>query len=114
MALALVGAPPAGQPSNAGEGFDPRTYALSPGNVDFLRRLGVWSAMPAARLTPVHAMHIFGDGARLEFNAYDAGVPELAWIVEDSALQEALWAGMSGAGMQCTSLDILANEAGSR
>jgi len=76
--------------------FDARVYALSPGNVEFLRRLKAWRSVPAARLAPVHAMRIFGDdgASRLEFDAYRAGVPELAWIVEDSALQDALWAGL--------------------
>jgi ubiquinone biosynthesis UbiH/UbiF/VisC/COQ6 family hydroxylase len=37
-------------------------------------------------------MRIFGDdGGNLAFDAYEAGVPELAWIVEDSLLQDALW-----------------------
>ena len=42
--------------------------------------------MPQDRLVPVHAMRIYGDepGARLEFDAYAAGVPALAWIVEDA------------------------------
>jgi ubiquinone biosynthesis UbiH/UbiF/VisC/COQ6 family hydroxylase len=71
------------------EQFDARVYALSPGNVQFLRQIG---AMPQARATPVHAMRIYGDGAsHLEFDAYRAGVPELAWIVEDAVLQDELW-----------------------
>ena len=51
--------------------------------------------MPQDRLVPVHAMRIYGDepGARLEFDAYGAGVPALAWIVEDAVLQDALWQG---------------------
>lgn len=73
-------------------GFDGRVYALTPGNAAFLRELGAWQAMPQERLTPVHAMRIYGDDASLlEFDAYAAGVPELAWIVEDAALQQALW-----------------------
>lgn len=37
-------------------------------------------------------MRICGDDASLlEFDAYRAGVPELAWIVEDGTLQQALW-----------------------
>jgi ubiquinone biosynthesis UbiH/UbiF/VisC/COQ6 family hydroxylase len=37
-------------------------------------------------------MRIYGDqSSMLEFDAYGAGVPELAWIVEDRLLQEALW-----------------------
>ena len=78
--------------ARAREGFDARVYALSPGNADFLRGLGTW---PADRATPVHAMRIFGDaGSSIGFDAYDAGVPALAWIVEDAVLQDALWSGL--------------------
>ncbi len=71
--------------------FDSRVYALTPGNAAFLRQIGAWDAIAAERRVPVHAMRIFGDaGSRLEFDAYGAGVPELAWIVEHSHLQAAL------------------------
>ena len=95
------------------EGFDPRVYALSPGNVEFLRALGVWTALPAERLTPVHAMRVYGDDARAElvFDAYEAGAAELAWIVEDSALQRALWAGLASTPHRCERLDIDEHEA---
>ena len=90
------------------DGYDPRVYALSPGNVEFLSALGVWAALPAARLTPVHSMRIYGDDGRAElvFDAYEAGAAELAWIVEDSALQRALWAGLASAPYRCERLDI--------
>jgi 2-octaprenylphenol hydroxylase len=73
--------------------FDSRIYAISPGNAAFLADLKVWQAMPEARRAPVHAMRIRGDraGALLELDAYRAGVAELAWIVEDGLLQDALW-----------------------
>jgi len=77
------------------EALDARVYALSPGNVAFLKELGAWQAMPQDRLVPVHTMRIYGDDASsLEFDAYGAGVPELAWIVEDALLQDALWLGL--------------------
>ncbi len=77
--------------SGSHQRFDSRVYALSPGNVQFLREIG---AMPQARATPVHTMRIYGDaGSCIEFDAYRAGVPELAWIVEDALLQDALWEG---------------------
>src|SRR6185436_5905940 len=81
-----AGAPPTRE-------FDARVYALTPGNVELLRSLGVWRHIPATRVQPVLAMRVFGDDGRssLEFDAYRAGVPELAWIVEDAALQDALW-----------------------
>jgi 2-octaprenylphenol hydroxylase len=82
------------QPAFA-KSLDARVYALSPGNASFLKEIGAWPAMPEARLVPVHTMRIYGDDASsLEFDAYGAGVPELAWIVEDGLLQDALWLGL--------------------
>lgn len=80
----------------APQGFDARVYAISPGNAAFLARLGAWHAIPAQHRTPVHAMRVHGDdGASLiEFDAYRSGVSELAWIVEDRRLQDALWRGL--------------------
>jgi 2-octaprenylphenol hydroxylase len=94
----------------AAETLDARVYALSPGNVSFLKELGAWQAMPQDRLVPVHTMRIYGDDASsLEFDAYGAGVPALAWIVEDALLQDALWLGLEVevfAPAQCEVLKI--------
>jgi 2-octaprenylphenol hydroxylase len=96
------------------DAFDARVYALSPGNVAFLRDIRAWQGLPPERLTPIHAMRVFGDrpGAEIEFDAYRAGVPELAWTVEDGALQDAMWAAAQGredielfAPAACESLD---------
>jgi ubiquinone biosynthesis UbiH/UbiF/VisC/COQ6 family hydroxylase len=105
LSVALIASTPDPAPS---AGFDPRVYALSPGNVDFLRRLRVWEALPAERLAPVYAMRIYGDDGRaaLEFDAYQAGVAELAWIVEDSELQRALWSGVSAMPQRCEHLEV--------
>lgn len=103
LALALKGStialvagrrPPAARGET--EPSDPRVYALSPGSVAFLQSIGVWQSIPPARLTPVYAMQVYGDhpSARLGFDAYRAGVAELAWIVEDRELQAALWKGL--------------------
>jgi ubiquinone biosynthesis UbiH/UbiF/VisC/COQ6 family hydroxylase len=86
--------------------FDARVYALSPGNMAFLRQA---ARLPVDRLTPVHAMQVFGDaGARIEFDAYRAGVPALAWIVEDAVLQDALWTGLPGEAVigRCESMVV--------
>jgi ubiquinone biosynthesis UbiH/UbiF/VisC/COQ6 family hydroxylase len=92
LAVALVAAEPRVPRDAPHEGFDARVYALTPGNVEFLKRIG---AMPEAGATPVHAMRVHGDDAsRIEFDAYRAGVPALAWIVEDRRLQDALWRGL--------------------
>ena len=72
--------------------FDARVYALSPGSVEFLRSLDVWQSIPAERITPIYSMRVFGDAeSSIEFDAYRAGVAELAWTVEDRELQAALW-----------------------
>jgi ubiquinone biosynthesis UbiH/UbiF/VisC/COQ6 family hydroxylase len=80
------------RPRRADETWDARVYALSPGNVEFLRAVGAWRAVPPQRATPVHAMRVCGDrpGARIEFDAYEAGVGELAWTLEDAVLQDAM------------------------
>ena len=116
LAVALVGDPPRGAEPSSGE-FDARVYALSPGNVAFLRAIGAWNALAQERLAPVHAMAIFGDDgrARLQFDALEGGVPELAWIVEDGALQRALWRELSGIevirGASCERLVVDAERA---
>jgi len=109
-AVALIASTPDAAPSS---GFDPRVYALSPGNVDFLRRLNVWQALPGERMAPVYAMRVYGDDGRavLEFDAYQAGASELAWIVEDSELQRALWSGLSAMAQRCERLTVDARQA---
>jgi len=94
LRVTLVSHEPRAVRTPPGEGFDARVYALSPGNVAFLQEIGV--ALPAARITPVHAMRVFGDdgASSIEFDAYRAGMPALAWIVEDGVLQDALCQGL--------------------
>ena len=79
--------------------WDSRVYALSPGNVAWLEHIGLWQRVPIERATRVEAMRIYGDRApgRLEFNAYDAGLRELAWIVENRLLQSASWEALGAA-----------------
>jgi len=101
-------------------GFDVRVYALGPRNAEFLRQLKAWQSIAPERLTPVHAMRVFGDDGRslLEFDAYRAGVDALAWIVEDAALQDALWRSLEArdglevvASAQCERLEVSAARA---
>ena len=72
--------------------WDSRIYAIGPGSRSFLEQSGAWSLLDAGRIAPVEMMRVFGDtGAELEFSAYQMGVAELACIVENRALQHALW-----------------------
>ncbi|HWA12687.1 MAG TPA: UbiH/UbiF family hydroxylase [Burkholderiales bacterium] len=80
--------PPAGLPAS---GFDARVYALSLRSREFLERCGVWRYLDEDRVAPVREMQVHGDGgARLGFDAYRNGLPELAAIVEEGNLQQAI------------------------
>src|SRR5258708_31759134 len=58
-------------------------------------------------------MRVYGDDGRaaLEFDALQAGAAELAWIVEDSELQRALWSGLSALPQRCQRLIVDAQQA---
>src|SRR5258708_7232407 len=58
-------------------------------------------------------MRVYGDdrGGALEFDALQAGAAELAWIVEDSELQRALWSGLSALPQRCERLIVDAQQA---
>ncbi|MDX1375675.1 MAG: FAD-dependent monooxygenase [Burkholderiales bacterium] len=120
LSVAVLAPRPAPSALEADAPLGARIYAVSPGNVEFLRALRVWQHVPEGRVAPVHAMQVHGDDGRalLEFDAYRAGVRELAWIVEDAALQAALWRALEHregceaiAGARCTALEACANEA---
>ena len=73
-------------------GWDARMYAINPGNADFLDGLGAWQKLDTARIQAVYRMEVAGDaGGHLRMDAYEAGVPRLATILESGNLQGALW-----------------------
>ncbi|MGA7814127.1 FAD-dependent monooxygenase, partial [Caballeronia sp.] len=75
----------------AGEPFDSRIYALSSSSQALLARLRVWQALDHEKLGPVLDMRVFGDAfAELHFSAFQAAVPQLAWIVESSLIERSL------------------------
>ncbi|QJD99443.1 oxygenase [Massilia forsythiae] len=81
-------------PSYGGERpWDVRVYALNHTAHALLSSLKVWGALDMARVAPVDAMDVQGDGAgsgHLGFDAFGAHAGALAWIVEDSNLNGAL------------------------
>jgi ubiquinone biosynthesis UbiH/UbiF/VisC/COQ6 family hydroxylase len=102
MALALKNSPyrialvEPRPPQTPAEDWDARIYAYSPGNVNWLKSLGAWA--DPVRAQAVHAMRIAGDdGGRLNFDALETGLPELAWIAENGRLQYVLWQAASQA-----------------
>ena len=73
--------------------WDLRVYALNHVAHRLLASLRVWDAMDASRIAPVDAMAVRGDDTtpgQLGFDAYGARVDALAWIIEDSNLNQAL------------------------
>jgi len=73
--------------------FDARIYAVALSSVALLEQLKIWPAVDAARVQPVSKMRVFGDaGSELSFDAYQACLPRLASIVEESELLRALGA----------------------
>ncbi|MBR8060166.1 UbiH/UbiF family hydroxylase [Burkholderia dolosa] len=71
--------------------FDTRVYALSSSSQALLERLRVWQALDPRRLAPVYDMRVYGDAhAELHFSAYQASVPQLAWIAESSLIETSL------------------------
>ncbi len=103
----------------ANDEWDSRIYAISPGNADWLKDLGVWQRMNAERITPIDAMQIWGDenAEPLNFNAEDAFANNLGYILENSALQQALWGELQTLdvdvliGAEGTSVELNAQEA---
>jgi len=108
LSVALV-EPRAPRPLPA-TGFDQRVYALNGHSRRFLARCGIWQRLLPERIAPVREMRVFGDDAsKIEFSAYRSGVPELAVIVEEANLQQALQSTLSTqanlamlAGIECT------------
>lgn len=73
--------------------WDQRVYAISRASRQLLTQIGAWQRVRPERLAPINEMKIRGDepNAKLEFNALESGVDELAFIVENRELQRALW-----------------------
>jgi ubiquinone biosynthesis UbiH/UbiF/VisC/COQ6 family hydroxylase len=81
------------------EGWDARIYAISPANVDFLESIGAWQHLDTTRIAPIRAMQVCGDqGGKLDFSAFEAGVPELGWILESSLMACEFWEGIKRQG----------------
>jgi 2-polyprenylphenol 6-hydroxylase len=95
LRVAVVDSQPPREPAaaaHANSDWDSRVYAISPGSATFLRACGAWTFLNAARSCPVEDMQVVGDDERseLKFGAYPAGLRELAVIVENREIQQAL------------------------
>lgn len=79
--------------------WDARVYALNHTAKNLLDKLKVWDAMDLERIASIESMHVVDadhveanrvDCAVLSLDSYNAYQPELAWIVEDQNLNQAL------------------------
>jgi ubiquinone biosynthesis UbiH/UbiF/VisC/COQ6 family hydroxylase len=87
------------------DGFAARIYALSPGNLGWLERLGVVTHLDTARLGSVRQMRIRArHGHGLDLSAEQAGAAELALIIESDNLLRALEAALAEAGVAAAEL----------
>lgn len=86
-------------PPPPGAAWDTRIYAISPASQRFLERIGAWHRLDGGRIQPVFRMDVAGDGSgAVRLDAYEAGVPRLATILESGRLQSALWQAIEADG----------------
>ncbi|MEW6414313.1 MAG: UbiH/UbiF family hydroxylase [Pseudomonadota bacterium] len=94
--VALIERQPPAVPDAA---WDSRIYAISPASQRFLEAIGAWQRLEADRVQPVFRMDVAGDaGGAVRLDAYEAGVPRLAAILESGRLQHALWQAIDADG----------------
>lgn len=72
---------------------DLRVFAIAPASIGLFRRLGVWDAISSRRAQPYREMRVWDAGAagELHFRAFEAGAEALGRIIEQAAIQDALW-----------------------
>lgn len=75
---------------------DLRVYAIAPASIALFRRLGVWDTIAARRAEPYRQMQVWdaGGAETLHFRASEAGVEALGCIIEQAAIQDALWSAL--------------------
>ena len=89
-------APDLGQtvPTPQGLQWGQRIYAFSPSTQKLLAHLQIWDALDHSRMQSVRDMRIYGDRGekndQLHLSAFEAGVPQLAWIGESNLIEHTL------------------------
>ena len=89
-------APDLGQtvPTPQGLQWGQRIYAFSPSTQKLLAHLQIWDALDQSRMQSVRDMRIYGDRGekndQLHLSAFEAGVPQLAWIGESNLIEYTL------------------------
>ncbi len=99
--------------------WDQRIYAISPRNVQWLASLGAWQLLDLTRIGEMQGMEIWEDvsHAPLVLSASDANAEHLGFIVEESALKQALMRRVEALGVHtcfessCAKLNASAHQA---
>jgi len=90
VSVGLLGPAVAPAPARIHE-YAQRVYAISPASRDFLETIGVWRALPGARIAAMRAMEVYGDGdGFVQLHAWQAAQDALGWIVEATEIERAL------------------------
>ena len=101
--------------------FDGREIALSYRSIDILQKLGAWSRIPKADISPLKSAAVLNGNAqaRLDFDAAQVGADKLGALVSNHAIRRALYAQHAAegdatliAGAAATSVRV--NAAGAR
>jgi ubiquinone biosynthesis UbiH/UbiF/VisC/COQ6 family hydroxylase len=99
--------------------WDTRIYAISPGNVAWLKQLEVWPLVDATRLCDIDQMQVWGDDTQhsLTFDAYESNAANLGVITESQQIHLALWQKLQTLGVhmqfgvECAKLEQLPEKA---
>lgn len=83
--------------------WDQRIYALTPGNVQWLYGLGVWDAVDASRVNPIHSMRLWHDDAALQLDSLDAHLADMGVIIEQQNLMHAFGERLKSIGLEALS-----------
>jgi 2-octaprenylphenol hydroxylase len=96
LRIAVLEAAPPG-PIDEDAELDLRVSALAPASHAILSRLGIWQALPAARISPYSRMCVWqaagqvSETRSITFDAAELGAAELGYIVENRAIRQAAW-----------------------
>ena len=118
FSVKLLDKRPAPEPvSTDSTSFDSRIYAITPGNMQWLRELGILKQINRERIAVVDEMHIWSDQdaesqqtPTLRFNAGETDAAHLAYIAEEKLLLAELYLAAHEAGVEILANDCVAME----
>ncbi|RMA80220.1 FAD-dependent monooxygenase [Umboniibacter marinipuniceus] len=101
--VTLIDGGPAPEPTVEAAPADVRVVALTAASVSLLTQAKIWDRIPEQRRQKYQRMKVWdreGTGS-IQFDANEAGLEELGWIVENSALNYAATEQLAEMGVRC-------------